>query len=134
VEKLPYGTILGVINRLVPGGADNVGENAFRIPFVNFEIPRPKVWDLAGLAVIVTSLLLAGVNLGAAFAGEPGRAVTTGLTAGIVLMQLLVASLSLLVLGKTAKSGTIWGNLAALVGLFAGISGVLLAAVLWTAA
>jgi hypothetical protein len=39
-----------------------------------------------------------------------------------------------LLLGKTAKEGTIWGNLAAIGGMFIGVSGVLLAAALWVAA
>jgi hypothetical protein len=37
-------------------------------------------------------------------------------------------------LGKTSKEGTIWGNLAAIGGMFVGLSGVLLAAALWVAA
>jgi hypothetical protein len=63
-----------------------------------------------------------------------GAAIGSGTTALFVATQLLLASVSLLVLGKTAKEGTLWGNLAAVGGLLLGLSGVLLAAAMWVAA
>jgi hypothetical protein len=52
----------------------------------------------------------------------------------VALAQLALGMISLLLLGKTAEEGTLWGNLAAVGGMFAGLSGVLLAAALWVAA
>ena len=40
----------------------------------------------------------------------------------------------LLILGKTAKEGTWWGNLAAVGTMFVGMSGMLLAAAIWATA
>jgi hypothetical protein len=48
--------------------------------------------------------------------------------------QLLLACGGLMLLGKTAKEGTWWGNLAAVAACLLGITGVLLAAALWAAA
>jgi hypothetical protein len=39
-----------------------------------------------------------------------------------------------MLLGKTAKEGTGWGNFASIAGTFVGMGGVLLAAALWAAA
>jgi hypothetical protein len=39
-----------------------------------------------------------------------------------------------MVLGKTAKEGTWWGNCASVLALLVGVSGVLLSAALWAAA
>jgi hypothetical protein len=39
-----------------------------------------------------------------------------------------------MLLGKTAKEGTWWGNLASLAAMMVGMSGVLLATALWAAA
>ena len=69
-----------------------------------------------------------------ASSGAPGTSLSGKLTFIIVLIQLAVMSIALLVLGKTAKEGTIWGNLMAVAGMTAGMSGVLLAAALRTMA
>lgn len=96
--------------------------------------PKPTAWDLVAVAVLVAAAAAGGVNWIAASNQPPGASLSGGLTTAFVLAQLAVASVSLLVLGKTAKVGTIWGNLAAVGGMFAGLSGVLLATALWIAA
>lgn len=92
-------------------------------------VPKLKRWDWIALAVVVVSLALAGANWFASM--ERG---IDGLTPGFAFAQLILCLGSLMVLGKTAKEGTLWGNLAAVAGMLAGMSGVLLAAALWVAA
>ncbi len=111
-----------------------MAEDVFRLPFLKLEIKKPRSWDFAALAALVAALVLAGVNLAAAGSKQPGTSLSGGFTLALVLAQLAVASASLLILGKTAKYGTIWGNLGAVAGMLIGVSGVLLAAALWTAA
>ena len=84
---------------------------------------------MLGLAVVLTI-----ANWSLASSRPPGTSLSGMVTFGIVLAQLVAMSLALLVLGKTAKEGTIWGNLLAIAGMAAGMSGVLLAAALWTTA
>jgi hypothetical protein len=89
-------------------------------------------------------LIAAGVLAVAAVAGVfnwmaaqrpvAGTSLSAGTTLTFVLTQLVIASASLLILGKTAKEGTLWGNLAAVGGMLLGLSGVLLATALWIAA
>jgi len=105
-----------------------------KLPWIRLEIPRPKPWDLAAAGVFALSLAAAGANLAIALGYEPGSAISGSLTTAFVLGQLLLATLGLLVLGKTAKLGTIWGNLLAVGALGLGMGGVLLAAALWSAA
>jgi hypothetical protein len=105
-----------------------------KLPWIGLEIPRPKPWDLAAAAVLVLSLAGAGANLAIALGHEPGSSISGSLTATFVLGQIAIATLGLLVLGKTATLGTIWGNLLAVGALALGMSGVLLAAALWSAA
>ena len=109
-------------------------EDGFKLPFGNLHIPRPKKWDLVAFAALVAVGVVSAVNLAAATNKTPGQSLSGNFTLLIVLAQLAIASISLLLLGKTAKTGTIWGNLAAVAGMLAGVSGVLLAAALWTAA
>lgn len=92
---------------------------------LKLDLPRPKLWDLIAAAVAVSGVMLAGANIQGG--GAPGR------TGFFAFAQLAVCLGSLMVLGKTAKQGTIWGNLAAVAGMFVGMSGVLLAAALWAA-
>jgi hypothetical protein len=95
------------------------------------EIVRPKPWDLGALVCAGIGVVLAGANL-AASGGDapmPGSTTTT-----FVLLQLGLCMLSLMILGKTAKMGTIWGNLLAVGGAMIGMSGVLLATALWALA
>jgi hypothetical protein len=96
--------------------------------------PKPKVWDLVALAVLVLAAIAGGANWAMAQKQPPGASLAASTTTVFVLGQLALASLSLLVLGKTATEGTLWGNLAAVGGMFAGLGGVLLATALWIAA
>jgi len=96
--------------------------------------PKPKVWDLIAAGVLTIAAIAAVVNWMAAQKPVAGTSLSGGTTLAFVLAQLVVASASLLILGKTAKEGTLWGNLAAVGGMFFGLSGVLLAAALWIAA
>lgn len=111
-----------------------MGEDAIKLPLIGWELPRPKRWDFAALLILIASILLAGSNLQAALSQSPGESIAGWLTATMVFAQLILASLSLLVLGKTVKEGTLWGNLAAIAALLAGVGGVLLAAALWAVA
>lgn len=94
--------------------------------------PKPKTWDLIALATAFAGLALAGFNWWLARKSAAG--VSTGATLALAAAQLAVCCGCLMLLGKTAKEGTLWGNLAAVVGLFLGMSGVLLAAAMWVAA
>ncbi len=96
--------------------------------------PKPKRWDLIALAVLAVAAVIAGMNWSAAAGQEPGASLSGSTTFLFVLVQLAIASISLMILGKTAKEGTLWGNLAAVGGMFLGLSGILLAAALWVAA
>lgn len=107
---------------------------AMKLPLIHLEIPRPKPWDFGAALVLALSLAAAGGNLMIALGQAPGASISNSITLGFVLLQLLLATLGLLVLGKTAKLGTIWGNLLAVGALLIGMSGVLLAAALWSAA
>ena len=106
---------------------------AIKLPKIQLG-PKPKKWDLFALAVLALAAVLAAVNWRTARAQLPGVSPSDGFTSLVVMVQLALCTVSLLILGKTAKEGTIWGNLAAVGGMFAGLSGVLLAAALWVAA
>jgi hypothetical protein len=105
---------------------------AWKLPKVS--LPRPTRWDLFAIATLVLGVILAGVNLRVALAKAPGEPYPSGLTTLFVFGQLAVACGGLMLLGKTAKEGTGWGNAASLLATFLGIGGVLLAAALWAAA
>lgn len=105
-----------------------------KLPFENFAIPKPRKWDLVAFVAVAAAAALALFNLAQAQSQPPGTSLSGSFTLFIVLAQLAISSASLLILGKTAKEGTIWGNLASVGGMLAGLSGVLLAAALWTAA
>ena len=113
-----------------------MAEDRMKLPFGlgSFEIPRPRKWDLIAFLALGASGAVAAFNLIEAQSQPPGASLSGNFTLGIVLAQLAISSLSLLILGKTSKEGTIWGNLASVGGMLAGVSGVLLAAALWTAA
>ncbi len=96
--------------------------------------PKPKAWDLIAVVVLGVAAVAAALNWLAAQKTAPGTSLSGNTTLAFVLAQAAIGSASLMVLGKTAKEGTLWGNLAALGGLLAGLSGVLLAAALWIAA
>jgi hypothetical protein len=111
-----------------------MAEDAVKLPFTRLEIPRPKPWDLAAALVLLLAAAGAAANLWLALRLPPGTSISSSLTLLFVLVQLGLATLGLLVLGKTAKAGTLWGNLLAIGALVVGMSGVLLAAALWSAA
>lgn len=94
--------------------------------------PKPKKWDFVAAGLALLALLGAAANWSTA--RSAGGPIGSGTTALFVGTQLLLASVCLLVLGKTAKEGTLWGNLAAVAGMLLGVSGVLLAAAMWVAA
>jgi uncharacterized membrane protein len=94
--------------------------------------PKPKRWDLITLAAALAGLALAGFNWWLARRSATG--VSTAATLALATAQLAVCCGCLMLLGKTAKEGTLWGNLAAVFGMFLGLSGVLLAAAMWVAA
>lgn len=94
-------------------------------------LPRPTRWDLITAAAAAAGLILMGLNWHLS-QSRPGG--TGGWTPLFVFAQLAVCLGCLMLLGKTAKEGTIWGNLAAVGGMFIGMGGVLLAAALWAAA
>lgn len=106
---------------------------AVKLPKIQFG-PKPKKWDLFAVAVLVVGAVLAAISWRTARAQLPGVSPSSGFTSMVVLLQLAVCTGSLLLLGKTAKEGTLWGNLAAVGGMLAGLGGVLLAAALWVAA
>ena len=105
---------------------------SFKLPKI--ELPRPTRWDWFALGALLLGLILVGANLAAAFTKPEGAPFPSGLTPLFVLGHLVVACGSLMLLGKTAKEGTGWGNFASIAGTFVGMSGVLLAAALWAAA
>ena len=111
-----------------------MGEDAIKLPVLGWELPRPKKWDLVALLILIASVLVAGLNLRAALGGLPGESIASWLTTAMVFGQLLLASVGLFVLGKTAKEGTLWGNLTATAAMLAGVGGMLLATALWAIA
>lgn len=105
-----------------------------RLPSLIDGLPKPTRWDLATLGLVALGGAAMVANLTVARSTGPGSALSVLQTSLFVAMGLGVCIGCLLLLGKTSKEGTIWGNLAALGGIFLGISGVLLAAALWAAA
>jgi hypothetical protein len=98
-----------------------------------FDIVKPKPWDLIALAVLAVGVVLSGVNMMLALKNEQSS-ISGGLTGLFVTLQLVICLVGLLVLGKTAKEGTIWGNLFSVGACVVGMSGVLLASALWALA
>jgi hypothetical protein len=114
-----------------PGKAAESAKGGSRFPKI--EIVKPKRWDLIALVVLGAAVLLQGANLQLALRENQG-AISGALTATFVTIQLALCLVGLLVLGKTAKEGTIWGNLFAVGACVVGMSGVLLASALWALA
>lgn len=111
-----------------------MAEDALKIPVVNMEIPKPKLWDFIALAVTLVGLVASAANLKASGIVTPGASVSTSLTLVFITVGLAICVASLLVLGKTAKEGTIHGNLFAVAGMCVGLGGSMLAAALWAIA
>lgn len=99
-----------------------------------FEVPRPTRWDFFAIGALLLGLVLTGANLAVANAKAPGEPFPAGLTPLFITGQLVVCCGGLLLLGKTAKEGTWWGNLASIGAMLVGMSGVMLAAALWAVA
>ncbi len=98
------------------------------------DLPKPKIWDFVAIATAGLGFAVAAANASIALGGPAGQAPSDAFTLAMVLSQALIASASLFILGKTAKHGTLWGNLGAVAGMLIGVSGVLLAGAMWVAA
>ena len=97
---------------------------ALKLPSLKLpDLPRPTRWDLFAIGA-----LLVGVVLAAATIAQPRFATA------LMFIQLIVSCGGLMLLGKTAKEGTWWGNLAAIGAMLAGMGGMLLAAAIWATA
>jgi hypothetical protein len=114
-----------------PKAAEPAKTGGRKLPKI--EVVKPKRWDLIALAVLAVAIVLSGVNLHLALRQGEG-AISSGVTATFVTIQLILCLLGLMVLGKTAKEGTIWGNLFSVGACVVGMSGVLLASALWALA
>ena len=97
---------------------------SFKLPKI--ELPRPARWDFFAIGALALGLVLTGANLAAAS--------NKALTPLFITAQLVVCCGGLMLLGKTAKEGTWWGNLASIGAMLVGMSGVMLAAALWAVA
>lgn len=106
----------------------------WKLPSLKLDLPRPTRWDLVAAAVLGAGLALTVADVLLAQKSGGGAALAGRLTPLFVATQLAVSLGGLMVLGKTAKEGTIWGNLAAVAAMMVGMGGVLLAAALWAAA
>jgi hypothetical protein len=104
----------------------------FKLPSLK-ELQRPTRWDLITAAVLVVGLILIGANFAAVHHKPADQPFPNGLTSLFIFTQLAVSLGGLMLLGKTAKEGTWWGNIAALLAMLVGMSGILLAAALWAA-
>ena len=114
-----------------PAAAPKASAEGRKLP--KLEVPKPKRWDWIALVVLVVAVALSGANLQLALRTQEG-AISGGLTAAFVTIQLVLCLAGLMVLGKTAKEGTIWGNLFAVGACVVGMSGVLLASAMWALA
>lgn len=92
---------------------------------------KPKIWDLAALLVLGGTGALAFGNLALSLQNTSSGSISGAATFFFATANMMICALALMVLGKTAKMGTIWGNLLAIAALLAGMSGVLLASALW---
>jgi len=98
------------------------------------DLPRPAKWDFIAIGVLLVSLVLIGANLAIAGKKAPSVPFPSGAAFSFIVIQLLLSCVGLMLLGKTAKEGTWWGNLASLGAMLVGMGGVLLATALWAAA
>lgn len=97
---------------------------ALKLPKLKMpDLPRPTRWDLYAIGALVVSVILAGATI-----------ALPRLAMALMLVHLVVCCGGLMILGKTAKEGTWWGNLAAVGTMFVGMSGMLLAAAIWATA
>ena len=111
-----------------------MADDVLKVPVLKLEIPRPRFWDLVAGGITLGGLATCAANLAASGIVRPGASISTSLSVLFMVVGLAVCVGSLLVLGKTAKEGTIHGNLLALAGMFIGLGGAMLAAALWALA
>jgi hypothetical protein len=104
----------------------------FKLPSLK-ELERPTRWDWITAAVLVVGFVLMGMNFAVVHHKPPEQPFSNGLTAFFCFAQLAVSIGGLMLLGKTGKEGTWWGNIAAILAMLVGMSGILLAAALWAA-
>jgi Ni,Fe-hydrogenase I cytochrome b subunit len=107
-------------------------EASLKLP--KLDLPRPAKWDFITIGVLLVSGVLIGVNLLMAGKKAPEAPFPSAAAIAFIVIQLALSCVGLMLLGKTAKEGTWWGNLASLATMLAGMSGVLLATALWAAA
>ncbi len=104
----------------------------FKLPSLK-ELERPTRWDWITAAVLVVGIVLIGANFAVVHSKPADQPFSGGLTKLFCVAQLAVSIAGLMLLGKTGKEGTWWGNIAALLAMVVGMSGFLLAAALWAA-
>ena len=129
--------MLSLRRLIIPKGDFDVGEAVTTPPSRKLKLPnlpRPARWDWIAIGVLVLGTVLVAASLYKGLVKPPGEPYPSWLTTLMVFCQLAVACGGLMLLGKTAKEGTGWGNAASLLATLIGISGVLLAAALWAAA
>jgi hypothetical protein len=97
-------------------------------------IPKPTIPDLIAATIAIVGGVVALIFWNLANSRGAGDAFPTDQAIGFALLELGICFASLLILGVTAKRGTILGNLASLAGMMIGISAGLLAAALWVLA
>ncbi len=107
---------------------------ALKLPSIQLEIPKPRLWDLITVGLLALGVVVTLLNVLVAGGIAPGVSLNGTITTAFATAQLVVCLGCLMLLGKTSKEGTIWGTLASIGGMFLGITGVLLAAALWTVA
>ncbi len=95
---------------------------ALKLPKLS-DLPRPTYWDFLAIGALLVAVILSGAT----------KAMPR-IASMMMFVQLIIACGGLMLLGKTAKEGTWWGNLAAVGAMLAGMGGVLLAAAMWAAA
>jgi len=97
---------------------------ALKLPSLKLpDLPRPTRWDLYAIGALVVGIVLAGATI-----------VLPRVAMPLMFVHLVVCCGGLMILGKTAKEGTWWGNLAAVATMFVGMSGMLVAAAVWATA
>jgi hypothetical protein len=101
---------------------------------LEIDVVKPRMWDLVAIGLFGIGFVIAAAGMGKALTSAAASQISSGAMIALAWVQAAICLGSLLILGKTAKEGTIWGNLAAVAGMFVGMSGVLLAAALWAAA
>ena len=107
-------------------------EASLKLP--KLDLPKPQKWDFIAIGILLVSVVLIGANLLMAGKKAPEAPFPSAAAAAFIVLQLALSCIGLMALGKTAKEGTWWGNLASLGAMFVGMSGVLLATALWAAA